>query len=112
MNRKLIGSTGLFVLILAACAGNGSSESPDQITLRYAGWNLGNIASNNIERQMLAAYEEDNPNVNIEIIERPFKVDEETGEEVAASWDEFFATISFSLFVIIIISFGFIFHNV
>jgi multiple sugar transport system substrate-binding protein len=41
---------------------------------------------------MLAAYEALNPNINIEIIERPFKIDEETGEEVSASWDEFFAT--------------------
>jgi len=94
MNPKLMVSTGLIVLLLSACGVNGSSENPDQITLRYAGWNLGTVTSNNIERQMLAAYEEDNPNVNIEIIERPFKVDEETGEEVAASWDEFFATQS------------------
>lgn len=92
MHRKLMTSTGFFVLLLAACGGTASSSNPDQITLRYAGWNLGNVESNNIERQMLAAYELDNPNVNIEIIERPFKVDEETGEEVAASWDEFFAT--------------------
>ena len=92
MHRKLMTSTGFFVLLLAACGGTASSSNPDQITLRYAGWNLGNVASNNIERQMLAAYVVDNPKVNIEIIERPFKVDEETGEEVAASWDEFFAT--------------------
>ena len=92
MNRKLMTSTGLFVLLLAACGGNGSTANPDQITLRYAGWNLGDVANNNIERQMLAAYEVANPNINIEIIERPFRVDEETGEEVAASWDEFFAT--------------------
>jgi ABC-type glycerol-3-phosphate transport system substrate-binding protein len=84
--------TGLFVLLLAACGGNGSTINPDQITLRYAGWNLGDVANNNIERQMLAAYQVANPNVKIEIIERPFKVDEETGDEVAASWDEFFAT--------------------
>ena len=92
MNRKLMTSTGLFVLLLAACGGNGSTTNPDLITLRYAGWNLGDAANNNIERQMLAAYEVANPNINIEIIERPFTVDEETGEEVAASWDEFFAT--------------------
>ena len=92
MNRKLLTGSGLVVLLLAACGGNGSTTNPDQITLRYAGWNLGTVASNNIERQMLAAYEEENPDVKIEIIERPFRVDEESGEEVAASWDEFFAT--------------------
>ena len=88
MNRKILTSTGFFVLLLAACGGT----NPNQITLRYAGWNLGTETSNNIERQMLAAYEEDNPNVNIEIIERPFKVDEETGQEVSTDWNEFFAT--------------------
>ena len=89
MNRKLFTTTGLFVLLLAAC---GVTENPDQITLRYAAWNLGIAANNNIERQMLAEYEKDNPHVNIEIIERLFRIDEETGAEVALNWEEFFAT--------------------
>lgn len=95
MNQKLMTTSGLIVLLLAACSGgstSGSSDNVDQITLRYAGWNLGTEAGNNIERQMLAAYEQENPNINIEIIERPFRIDEETGEEVSSSWDEFFAT--------------------
>lgn len=93
MNRKWMTASGFLVLILAACGGgNTNSSNGDEITLRYAGWNLGSAEQNNIERQMLAAYEALNPNINIEIIERPFKIDEETGEEVSASWDEFFAT--------------------
>ncbi|MFZ9197626.1 MAG: ABC transporter substrate-binding protein [Bacilli bacterium] len=93
MNRKWMTTSGFFVLLLAACGGgNTTSSNTDQITLRYAGWNLGSAEQNNIERQMLAAYEALNPNINIEIIERPFKIDEETGEEVSATWDEFFAT--------------------
>lgn len=93
MNRKWMTSSGFLVLLLAACGGtNTTSSNGDEITLRYAGWNLGSAEQNNIERQMLAAYEELNPNINIEIIERPFKIDEETGEEVSATWDEFFAT--------------------
>jgi len=102
MNRKLLSASGLVVLLLSACdigsnsssigIGSNSSSNAEQITLRYAGWNLGTVTSNNIERQMLTAYEEDNPHVNIEIIERPFRVDEESGQEVDASWDEFFAT--------------------
>ena len=90
MYYKWLSTAALSVLILASC-GNTSSIS-DQITLRYAGWNLGTETGNNIERQMLAAYEAANPNIKIEIIERPFKIDEETGEEVAATWNEFFAT--------------------
>lgn len=93
MNRKWMTSSGFLVLLLAACGGtNTTSSNGDEITLRYAGWNLGSAEQNNIERQMLAAYEELNPNINIEIIERPFRIDEETGEEVSATWDEFFAT--------------------
>ncbi len=93
MNRKWMTASGFLVLILAACGGgNTNSSNGDEITLRYAGWNLGSAEQNNIERQMLAAYEQLNPNINIDIIERPFKIDEETGEEVSASWDEFFAT--------------------
>ena len=69
MNRKLLSGSGLVVLLLAACGGGSNSSSgAEQVTLRYAGWNLGTVASNNIERQMLAAYEVDNPHVNIEII--------------------------------------------
>jgi multiple sugar transport system substrate-binding protein len=108
MQHSSLKALGLFVLVLAGCGGGGvslssnsnsesipstsNSEVDDQITLRYAGWNLGTEAGNNIERQMLAAYEEENPNVNIEIIERPFRIDETSGEEVDTSWDEFFST--------------------
>ena len=93
MNRKWMTASSFLVLLLSACGGGSTNSSnSDQITLRYAGWNLGSAEQNNIERQMLAAYEALNPNINIDIIERPFKIDEETGEEVSASWDEFFAT--------------------
>ena len=77
MNRKWMTASGFLVLILAACGGgNTNSSNGDEITLRYAGWNLGSAEQNNIERQMLAAYEALNPNINIDIIERPFKIDE------------------------------------
>jgi multiple sugar transport system substrate-binding protein len=41
---------------------------------------------------MLAAYRENNPHININIIERPVIVNEETGDESTVSWNEFFAT--------------------
>jgi multiple sugar transport system substrate-binding protein len=104
MRLKSMTYVSLSVLILAACGGNtnsttstseNSSDTSSQlnpVTLRYAGWNLGTVENNNIERQMLAAYQEANPHVTIEIIERPVIIDEESGEESTVSWDEFFAT--------------------
>jgi ABC-type glycerol-3-phosphate transport system substrate-binding protein len=62
------------------------------VTLSYAGWNLGSVTTNNIERQMLAAYQELNPHISLNIIERPAIVDEETGVESVVNWPEFFAT--------------------
>jgi multiple sugar transport system substrate-binding protein len=86
-----------FLFILAACGNvpstsTSSTSNNTPVTLRYAGWNLGTVRSNNIERQMLSAYQVDNPHVTIEIIERPVIVDEETGDETTLSWNEFFAT--------------------
>jgi multiple sugar transport system substrate-binding protein len=97
MNKRSSILLSSFLFIIAAC-GNGSSTTSNNsslntpVTLRYAGWNLGTVKSNNIERQMLTAYQEENPHVTIEIIERPVIVDEETGDEQTLSWNEFFAT--------------------
>jgi multiple sugar transport system substrate-binding protein len=37
--------------------------------IRYANWNLGTEEENNLQRQMIAAYEEANPGVTIEIVD-------------------------------------------
>lgn len=106
MHSKHLAASSLLMLLLVACGGTSSTNSssststtsesgssqPAPITLRYAGWNLGTVDANNIERQMLAAYQVENPHVTIEIIERPVVIDEETGNESTVSWDEFFAT--------------------
>jgi ABC-type glycerol-3-phosphate transport system substrate-binding protein len=109
MHTKHLAATSLFMLLLAACgsssvgtdssstsatttSGDSGTSQPAPVTLRYAGWNLGTVGQNNIERQLLAAYQEENPHVTIEIIERPVVIDEETGSESTVSWDEFFAT--------------------
>lgn len=45
-------------------AGNGAA-----ITLRYANWNLGTEEENNLQRQMVQAYMEANPNVTVEFVD-------------------------------------------
>lgn len=44
-----------------------ASESDEEITLRYAAWDLGTEEENNINRRMIKAYEEAHPNIKIEI---------------------------------------------
>jgi len=49
---------------LAAC-----SEKREEVTLRYANWNVGTEEENNIQRQLVAAYIEKNPNVTVEFVD-------------------------------------------
>ncbi|MCA9971949.1 MAG: extracellular solute-binding protein [Anaerolineales bacterium] len=41
----------------------------EPVTLRYANWNLGTEEENNIQRQMIQAYQEANPHVTIEFVD-------------------------------------------
>jgi ABC-type glycerol-3-phosphate transport system substrate-binding protein len=88
MNKKTLAVSTFLTALLLAC---GPTSNGDQITLTYAAWNLQTAELNNIERQMIAVYEEENPNINIEVIERPVVVNEE-GQEQDVGWEEFFAT--------------------
>ncbi|MDI9511272.1 MAG: extracellular solute-binding protein [Bacillota bacterium] len=54
------------VTMLSGCGGNKPTEPKKEIT--YVNWNLGTIEENNLERQMIKAYEE-KANVKIKIIE-------------------------------------------
>ena len=116
MFKKVSLLSAFVVLTLVSCGGEGTSILPSSsttpttssstvtsnptsttalpapVTLSYAGWNLGSVTTNNIERQMLAAYQELNPHISLNIIERPAIVDEETGVESVVNWPEFFAT--------------------
>ncbi len=47
--------------------GGEAAGDGEQITLRFASWSLGTEEENNIERQIIAKYEELHPNINIEI---------------------------------------------
>jgi len=49
---------------LTACA-----EKREEVTLRYANWNVGTEEENNIQRQLVAAYVAANPNVTVEFVD-------------------------------------------
>ena len=74
----------LFALFLVSC--NGERDNRTKIT--YAAWNLGPESLNNLERRMIKAYEEYNPDVKVEIVERQKIVDED-GVERESDWDSF-----------------------
>lgn len=57
----------LAVLMLTACGTK--KEQKEEVVLTYANWNLGTEEENNLERQMIAAFEEKHPNIKIEIDE-------------------------------------------
>jgi len=44
-------------------------EAQEPVTLRYANWNLGTEEENNIQRQLVKAYTDLNPNVTIEFVD-------------------------------------------
>ncbi|PKK87394.1 MAG: hypothetical protein CVV63_01185 [Tenericutes bacterium HGW-Tenericutes-8] len=58
--------------------------------ITYAAWNLGTEEAYNIERRMIDEFMVANPDIQVNVIERPKTVDEE-GNESDVSWDEFFA---------------------
>ncbi|MFA7417635.1 MAG: ABC transporter substrate-binding protein [Acholeplasma sp.] len=77
---------GLATVLLAACG-----PTDDRPVLTYAGWNLGTVEQNNIERQMLTAFQADNPDIRIEVIPRPIQINED-GTETDIGWFDFFST--------------------
>lgn len=74
-------------LTLVGCGSSDAGTSgSEQTTIRYANWNLGTTEDNNIERQMIAAFEDANPTIKIEIAE----------EIDPASWGESLASAASS----------------
>lgn len=63
----------LAAAMLAGCSGGSKEDkksgSGDKVTITYASWNLGTEEENNLERRMIAAYEEEHENVTIEIVD-------------------------------------------
>lgn len=87
--KKIFGFilVALSAFVLVACGG----EQDDRIAITYAAWNLGNVEENNIERRLIQAWEEENPEYRIDLINRPVTVDPE-GNEVETTWFDFFTT--------------------
>lgn len=46
-----------------------AENSGEPVVIKYVNWNLGTEADNNIERKMIAAFEEANPNIDIQLDE-------------------------------------------
>jgi multiple sugar transport system substrate-binding protein len=59
------------LLVMALIAGSltACAEKRETVTLTYANWNLGTEEENNLQRQMIKAYTDKNPNVTIEIVD-------------------------------------------
>jgi len=66
-----------------------TTEYHEPVNVTYAAWNLGAIDSDNLEREMLAAFTEEYPWITVEIIERPMVPDTSGVGEVLQVWNEF-----------------------
>jgi ABC-type glycerol-3-phosphate transport system substrate-binding protein len=89
----LIGLSVLFTWFLVAC----EQDEPenDDIVITYAGWNLGDIEANNLERRLLNAFEDANPGVRVDIIERPkIPSSDDPESQVDMNWDEMLASLA------------------
>lgn len=60
---------------------NTSEESPEEVTLSVASWRFGTEEDNNLERQMIKAFMEKYPHINVEI-----------DESIADPWNDSLAT--------------------
>lgn len=86
MKKALLVMVLLFsVSLLAAC--NNDKPEDGKIRITYANWNLGAEDSEtpNMERLMIKAFEDANPNIDVVIVERP-KIPGTTND---VSWSEF-----------------------
>ncbi|MGL5296695.1 MAG: ABC transporter substrate-binding protein [Culicoidibacterales bacterium] len=69
MKKGIVALVIGFLSVLVVSNMIDESWNNKEITIRYANWNLGTIKENNIERQMIAAFEEENPNIDVIIVE-------------------------------------------
>jgi multiple sugar transport system substrate-binding protein len=65
---KLI-NIALVLTLMVILTSFAMSTSAQDVTIRYANWNVGTEEENNIQRQLVAAYVEANPDVTIEFVD-------------------------------------------
>lgn len=75
--HKFLSLTVILTLVISLMS-VGMTANAQSVTLRYANWNLGTEEENNLQRQLVAAYEAAHPDVNIEFVDM-------SGE---GGWDE------------------------
>ena len=65
----LTSTVALAAASLAACGNSSASAAKKVVHLTYANWNLGTKAQNGVERQMVAAWNKANPDIQVSIDE-------------------------------------------
>lgn len=65
---KLISIASLLLVVLALTISLVPAQA-QSVTVRYATWNLGTEQENNVQRQLVAAYQEAHPDVTIELVD-------------------------------------------
>ena len=87
----------LIATVLIAISGCRRDQDADEdiITLRYAGWNLGNIEDYNLERRLIDAFMVRYPDIRVEIVERPRMPNPDNPDvEMDMNWDEMLASMA------------------
>ncbi len=72
--KKLLSLMFAAIIVLTGCGSDSSTVGTDEpVTLKVMGWSFGteDAADTNVNRQVIKAYEEENPNVTIEVIAPP-----------------------------------------
>jgi hypothetical protein len=66
--RKSVSIT-LFLVVAFGLLSFGLTAQAQSVTIRYANWNVGTEEENNLQRQLVAAYEASNPGVTVEFVD-------------------------------------------
>ena len=67
--KKILAMLLMLSMVIAMTACGNKTNDDGKVTLRFASWALGTPEQNNLERQMIAAFEAAHPNIKIEIAE-------------------------------------------